>query len=360
MDKKLKVMQFVSGFKNGGVEQVLLNYTKLINKHYNVENIIVYQHKADPVKKKMAEEMGNKLIEIPSKRSNIFRHLWVTYKLLKLEKPDIVHAHMSLTNFFPLSVAKLVGIPVRISHSHIAQDEFSHYITPLFKKLNILFATQLMACGKKAGKYMYGQHKFEILYNAINQEKYKYNINWRKQIRNDYGIPLNSIVLGTIGRTVEQKNQKFLVDLFDAYNAQNHDSYLIIVGEGKLSKELDDYINKKESKNKIIRIKNVKSTEKFYSAFDVFLMPSLYEGLPVVAIEAQASGVTTLLSDNIDSSVAFSPSVRFLPITGLKPWLREIKKQKGRKYNFNNNHYDIMAQYPNLYDFYIKAMKEKL
>ena len=89
-------------------------------------------------------------------------------------------------------------------------------------------------------------------------------------------------------------------------------------------------------------------------------MPSLSEVLPVVAIEAQASGVTTLLSDNIDSSVAFSPSVRFLPITGLTPWLRESKNQTGRKYNFNYTHYDILAQYPNLYDFYIKAMKEKL
>lgn len=357
---KIKVMHFVSGFKNGGVEQVLLNYTNLINKHYDMENVIVYQHKADTAKKNMSEKMGNRMIEIPAKRTGVIKHLMATYRILKKEKPDIVHAHMSLTNFFPLFVATLVGIPVRISHSHIAQDEFSHYITPFFKKLNMKFATNLMACGKKAGQYMYGKHDFKILYNAIDQEKYRYNLSWREEIRIKYNIPLDSMVLGTIGRAVVQKNQKFLVDIFDAYNAKNPNSYLIIVGDGELTKELDEYIKQKQSKDKIIRIKSVKSTEKLYSAFDAFLMPSLYEGLPVVAIEAQSSRVTTLLSNNIDKSVAFSPSVRFIPINkGVDPWLKEIKKQEDRKYSLSNDHYNIEKQYVTLYNYYVQAMKEQ-
>ncbi len=362
--KKIKVMHFVSGFKNGGVEQVLLNYTKLLNKNYNdnIENIIVYQHTADPEKLRMSKKIGNRMIEIPAKRDGIFRHMYVTYKLLKSERPAIVHAHMSLTSFVPLSVAAFLGIRVRIAHSHIAQDEFNPHIVPLLKKLNILFATNLLACGKKAGNYMYGNRKFDILYNAIDQSKYEYRPEWREEIRNQYHIPPNSVVLGTIGRVVKQKNQKFLIDIFDSYNKIHKDSYLFIVGDGELSDDLNSYIDSKKSKDKIIRINAVKSTEKLYSAFDVFLMPSLYEGLPVVAIEAQASGIPTLLSNNIDESVVFSDKVDMLSIDqGIKPWVKKLQvlenRKSDRKFQGNSN-YDIEVQNKRLFNFYLNCMRK--
>ncbi|WP_270457412.1 glycosyltransferase [Lactobacillus gasseri] len=360
---KIKVIHFVSGFKNGGVEQVLLNYTKLLNKrHDDIENVIVYQHTADFEKLKMSEKIGNRMIEIPAKREGIFKHLYVTYKLLKREKPDIVHAHMSLTSFVPLSVATILGIPVRIAHSHIAQDEFNPHIVPILKKLNILFATNLLACGEKAGKYMYGKKKFNILYNAIDQDKYKYQPQWKNEIRKKYHIGADSIVLGTIGRVVKQKNQEFLIDIFDRYNEIQPNSYLFIIGDGELSDDLNRYINTKKSKNKIIRISAVKSTEKLYSAFDIFLMPSLYEGLPVVAIEAQSSGIPTLLSENIDHSVIFSDKVDMLPINhGVKPWVKKLQfwvnTKDNRKFKGNNN-YNIKIQYQRLFDFYSRWLKE--
>lgn len=360
INKRIKVMHFVSGFKNGGVEQVLLNYTGLINKNYDIKEIIVYQHKADPEKLSLSKKIGNTMIEIPAKRSGIFRHIYATYKLIKKERPDVVHAHMSLTNFVPLLIAKILKVPVRISHSHIAQDEFRPLLTPVLKKLTIFSATDLMACGEKAGKYMYGNNNFTILYNAINQEDYIFNSEWRREIRQKYNIPSDSFLLGSIGRCVYQKNQKFLVDIFNKFYQSNPNSYLVIIGDGELSKELDNYIAQQESKSNIIRIKGTRSTEKFYSAFDAFLMPSYYEGLPVVAIEAQTSKVTTLLSNTIDPSVKFSNVVKFISISdGPQKWLSKIVREKNRDKLSVKNNYNIKIQYPVLYNYYINALNKK-
>ena len=100
-------MHFVSGFRNGGVEQVLLNYTGLVNKNYDIDEVIVYQHKADPKKLKLSQELGNRMYEIPFKKEHPLKNIVATYKLIKKEKPDIVHAHMNLVNFFPLLIAKI-------------------------------------------------------------------------------------------------------------------------------------------------------------------------------------------------------------------------------------------------------------
>lgn len=147
INKRIKVMHFVSGFKNGGVEQVVLNYTSLLNKNYNIEESVIYQHTADPEKLRLSRQIGNRMYQIPFKKTHPIKNLYATYNLIKKQKPDIVHAHMNLVNFFPLMVAKFLGVPVRISHSHIARDNVNSKLVPFFKKLNMFFATDLMACG---------------------------------------------------------------------------------------------------------------------------------------------------------------------------------------------------------------------
>lgn len=364
--KRIKIIHFVSGIGNDGVAQYLINYTRLMNKNYPVDETVVYQHEANSIKLKLEESIGNKTIRIPFKSKHPFKNLIATYKIIHKEKPDIVEAHMNLVNFFPLFIAWLCRVPVRISHSHIAQDidNINPKLAPIYKKLCILFSNNLVACGEAAGKYMYGNRPFRILYNAIDLKKYSYNSKSRKEIREKYGISDNAMVIGNIGRINVQKNQKFLIDIFSDYLRQNSNAFLFIIGNGNVDdeQELTDYIKSHNCKEKVIRIEGVKSTEKFYSAFDVFALPSLYEGLPVVGIEAQSSGVTVLLSQNIDPTVVYSSDTKLLPIDqGTHCWIKNFQKVNNRNLNSTNiDKYNIYVQYKKMYSFYCNTIKKQI
>lgn len=359
-------MHFTAGFVNGGVEQVLLNYTGKLNKEYGVDESIVYLHKADAEKKKLSEQLGNRMYQIPARRESLLGNIKATYKLIKEERPDVVHSHMSLMNFFPLTIAKILGVPVRVSHSHLALSGPESTKNKIYKKLTIWSANELVACGEEAGKYLYGNRDFHILFNAIDQKKYHFNQNSRDEIRKQYNIPEDAFLIGNIGRIVEQKNQKFLVAAFDKFYEQNPNSYLMIIGKGEkdqnVEQRLETYIINKKSAANIIRVKGVRSTEKFYSAFDVFAMPSLYEGLPVVAIEAQASGIPTVLSENIDKSVVYSDKVDLLPINqGANLWAQKFQFWKNKKFDRSfkgNDNYNIRVQNKKLFDWYSLWLKK--
>lgn len=362
MKKKIKILHFVSGLGNDGVTQVIENYTSRLNQHYDIENIVAYQHHASDDKISELEKMGDRLYEIPYKSEHPFANLYATYKIIRKEHPDIVHAHMSLLSFYPLSIAWLMRVKVRIAHAHIAQDNINPKLAKIFKRLNWLFANHYMACGQEAGKYLFGNRKFDVMYNAIDQRRYSFNSQKRSVLRKKLGVNDDTVVIGTLGRLTTQKNQIFLIDLFNRYYQHNHNSKLIIVGVGELRDKLIRKIKKLHQEENIIIVPGTNDPESYYCAFDYFILPSLYEGLPVSAVEAQASGVNVILSDNIDKDVKYNKNVVFLSITsGFNSWLSAIDDFKtiDREKISRENKYNIDSQYSRIFRIYSKLLKVK-
>lgn len=361
----MKVMHFVSGIKSGGVEQFLFNYTKRMNKEFDMEEYIIYQHDPNPQSLAKLEEAGNECIQISSKTKRPLKNLIETYKLIRRIKPDIVHAHMNLLNFFPLFMAFIQRTPVRISHSHIASDNISMgFLIPLFKKFNKLFSNTLFSCGEMAGKYMYAQSDFYIIENAIDTEKYVYSSSSRKKLREKFGIDSETVVFGNIGRMTKQKNQLQLIDFFLNFQKEKKNAQLFILGDGELKKMLQIKIDNYGMSEKIHILSTVEDTAPFYSMIDSFILPSLYEGFPVVAVEAQSVGVPALLSNTIDPGAIINENSELIDLKNDRAWINamlevNINANKPQVDSYKLANFNIDKTYKKLYLMYEELVSER-
>lgn len=301
--EKVRVCHVVSGLKSGGVESMILNYCSLLDQN-KYDFHILYQH--EPSKKNVDEfeKINFRLCRIPSKIKHPIKNFTATYKYLKNNNIDVVHCHMTLMNFIPLIAARVLKIKVRICHSHNSDVRKKNIIVKLvekiLKKLCINNSTNLVSCGEDAGKYMYGNRKFEILHNALDLDKFKYNENIRNSIRKKYNIDDNCVLIGHIGRFTEQKNHKFIVDIISSMSNKNRDIKFMLLGDGELRQEIEQLVFDKNIQENVIFTGIVPNSNEYYSAFDLFILPSLWEGLPVVGVEAQAAGLLCIFSNNID------------------------------------------------------------
>ncbi len=332
--KKKNVCHFVSGLKAGGVESMIYNYCKYINNDYNFH--LIYQHEPSEKNVKEFEKIGFKLKEVPSKVKHPIKNLYESYKYLKNNDIDIVHCHMTLMNVFPLLAAKMLNIKVRICHSHNCdvrkKNILIKYIEKILKFICKKYSTILVSCGEDAGKYMYNEDHFIILNNAMDLDLYKFDLIKRNEIRKKYNIKENDVLIGHIGRFTNQKNHKFLIDIFETItNKYSSKSYkLMLLGDGELKNSIEQYVKEKKLNDKVVFTGIVSNTNEFYSAFDVFLLPSLWEGLPVVSIESQISGLKCCFSSNIDMNCKLLKTTKLASIENLDEWVNFI--------NFDQNY----------------------
>lgn len=330
----IKVCHVVSGLRSGGVESMIYNYTSHMKKDF--EWHVLYQHQ--PSKKNIDEfaKLGFNLKRIPSKIKHPIKNYKATYKYLKENNIEVVHCHMTLMNIFPLIAAKKCNIKIRISHSHNSDVQDKNILIKLFEHiLKVIcnrYSTINIACGKDAGEYMFLDNKYYILNNALDLEKYKYNINFRNEIRTKYMIKDNEILLGHIGRFTYQKNQEFLLDLINKLPSKYK---LMMVGDGENFENINKIIIDRNLKDRVVLTGIVNNTNEFYSSFDLFVLPSRWEGLPVVGLEAQANGLYSVMSNNIDKNVNIINKVDFLNIDNIDKWVEVINFIINSKKNIN-------------------------
>jgi len=202
---------------------------------------------------------------------------------------------------------------------------------------------------------MFNSNDGIILKNGVDLDKFKYNEDYKKEIRDKYNISYDSFVIGNVGRFSHQKNHKFILDIFNNYNDDN--KVLLLVGEGELENKTKKYAKKLGILDKVIFAGTTDEAYKYYSAFDVFVLPSIYEGLPVVAVEAQATGLPTLISDNVTKEAKLIDYTTYLSITDPTSWVKELTKAKeNKRINYNKTikekGFDIIDSSIKLLNFY--------
>lgn len=279
----------------------------------------------------------------------------------------MIHCHMSINNALPLSIAKILKIPNRISHSHqaILKSNLLKRIYSVFcRKVIKMTANQCVACGEEAARYLYGNKFFEtgkvkILKNAIDLEKFKFNKEIRNKIRKEYNINNNEILLGHVGRFSFQKNHIFLIELLKKLHSYKFK--LLLIGDGELKNDIINKIKEYKMNDKVILLESVNNVNEFLSAMDIFLLPSRFEGLPLVGIEAQASGVKCLFSDSIDKELGITKNVKFIPLD-LDKWIKECEKineyeREETVQALRMEGYDIRQQAKELISIYNKGVR---
>lgn len=335
--KKKKVCHVVCGLQAGGVESVIINYCSKLNKE-KYEYHILYQHK--PIQESYNEfkKLNFKMKRIPSKKYRPIGNFLQTYYYFKKNNIDIVHSHMTLMNFIPLIAARISGVQVRICHSHSCNNKninsIKLFLEKILKKECIKYSTILVSCGNNAGKYMYGDKKYILLPNAIDINKYKYNKKNRDIIREKYNINDDCFLIGHIGSFVTTKNHMFMLELIEEMKKYN--IKLLLVGDGELHQAIAAASKNKNIDDLIIFAGVTEKVEMYYSAFDLLILPSIWEGLPLVSIEAQANGLNCIISNQVDQSCKINENVKFLSLK-VDEWKKEIVKLLKLKERTKNN-----------------------
>lgn len=245
---------------------------------------------------------------------------------------DIVHVNISGLNALAcLFTAYCKRIHTRIYHAHNPKENSSlkaFLRSLIYETPSVWFANTYAACSQSAGESLFGKKNFYILRNAMDTSKYVYDSQARLNLRDQLQIA-NKFVVGTVCRIAEQKNPFFTVDVFEKVIQKNRDAVLLWVGDGPLKDKLKKYIVEKNLENNVMLLGARNDVEKLYSAMDVFLLPSKFEGLGIVFIEAQISGVECYASQNVPTDVEISPKMHRISLFDSKNnWANLILSSK--------------------------------
>ena len=351
-DNPKRVLQIMGSYSTfGGLESMLMNYYKNIDRS-KVQFDFVTRGTPQDFHKQILD-MGGRVFYLNYGPKNILLYVKALYKTIKNNGPyTAVHAQISYQAGIDLLVARLAGVKVRVCHSHQTTIESKKYMLmlPLIRKIILANATKLMACGKEAGDFLYGKNKFFILNNAIDVEEFQsVDMDNVKELYEEFCIPHDALVIGHIGRFIPLKNHIFFVEIMKELLLINPNVYLVLVGDG----ELRDFIKLNFEKKGILR--NVrfagmhKDIPELMNFFDVFLLPSFSEAMPVTVIEAQAVGIPILLSENITIEVDLGlKMIKYISLSNKREWVKSILNVKNEKYDYDyirdtfiNKGYDI-------------------
>ena len=334
-DSPIRVAHIIGKWIGGGVESVVMNYYRNINK-----NVFQFDFLCDSDSTNIPYEeinkLGGRVILIPPYQK-LIEYEKTLVKIFKENKYKIVHSHINVLSVFSLRAAKKAGVPIRIAHSHSTTNKnelAKNLIKQVLRPFSKIYATDYFCCGELAGRWLFGNKTYDkgkvfLLYNAIDLDKFKFNNEIRISKRNELNLDNESFVIGHIGRFVRQKNHSFLLNIFKTINDIDTNAKLVLAGEGPLLDSIKEEAKLLGISDNVIFLGQRKDANELYQAFDAFVMPSLYEGLPVVGVEAQASDLPCFFSTTITKEISIINNCNFLSLNDdYKMWALEIEKVK--------------------------------
>ena len=328
----IRILHVVTYMGRGGLETMIMNYYRHMDRSRIQFDFLVHRDfRADYDDE--IEALGGRIHRLPqlipwsSSYNNALNHFFA-------EHPEyrIVHVHQDCLSSVILKAAEKQGIPVRIAHSHSSsQDKNLKYLIKLFYKRRIpALATQLFACGRDAGDWMFGGASYRIVNNAIDAKNYTYSPVRRQEMRQQLGIREDAFVVGHVGRFNAVKNHTFLLDVFAEVRRKLRDAVLLLVGEGDLRSEMEQKAATLGMKDSVIFTGMRTDVPDLMQAMDCFVFPSLYEGIPVTMIEAQAAGLPCVISDAVPAESRKTDLVEQLGLQqGVAVWTDQILKHMG-------------------------------
>lgn len=372
MKEPVKVLYFVDRMLRGGIQSLVIDWVSRFDKNkIHVDFLLL-----DDGKKYELEDTLKKM------GCNVYKlkGIWIN-KLLDFLKEDkalntffkehhdyrVVHMHSTSKNWMVLKYAKKYGIPIRITHAHASDfqtgSKVKKIIGSILKPKLIKYSTDFFACSREAGRWLFGDKivnskKFHVIKNGVDYDKYKFYNNDRLEIRKKFKIKNSDVLIGHIGRFTEVKNHDFMINLINELVKYNSNYKIMFVGEGILEEKIKNKVIEFNLQNNVIFAGYQPDASMYLSAFDLFILPSKYEGLGLVLIEAQANGLTCLATKGtIPIEVKISDNFEFIDLN-IKEWKNKIEiintERTNNKIKLEKAGYEINDSINFLESFYLK------
>lgn len=320
---QVRILHVINGMGSGGAEAMIMNWYRTIDRSLVQFDFLL--RSTENIFDSEIRELGGRVFYTAEYPKRYFKNKRETKAFFKEHMGEYaaIHVHCNALLYVNVfDIAKKYGIENRIIHSHSTKSKNKIFeVLHKFNKHKIQKkATMFLACSHDAGRWMFPEGvDYEVIPNGIDVEKFKYNIDARREIRNELNIG-EQFVVGHIGRFLDVKNHAFLLNVFEKICKKREDVMLILVGTGPLEQTIKDEVKKRGLSEKVRFLGVRKDTAKLYSAMDVFALPSKYEGLPLVLIEAQANGLYCVASEYVPKESKVTDSISYLSLDRIGEW----------------------------------------
>ncbi len=358
-NKPMRILHVVTYMGRGGLETMIMNYYRNMDRSKVQFDFLVHrEEKADYDEEILS--LGGRIYRLPRLNPWSKKYLKKLDCFFKEHKEyKIVHSHLDCMAGIPLKYAKKNGIPARIAHAHSSSQtkDFKYPLKLIFKRNIPKCATNMFACGEEAGKWMFSGADFQVLNNAIDAEKFVYAEKRADYVKNKLGIQ-DKFIVGHVGRFAPPKNHEFLIDIFYEIQKVEEDSILLLIGKGELYSKIKEKVQKLGLEDGVRFMGQQSNISALMQAMDAFVFPSIYEGLPVTMVEAQAAGLPCFISDKVPIECKKTNLVKQISLTdGAKVWSGQILKVKEHKKENTYDeivkaHFDIKENAKWLQEFY--------